>query len=153
MDSTRKRVLLVRQLNDDLIGLNPSTIIRWLDEQPNVYFFNIHDLVGGILGLGNSAEEQIECIGDDSDEDDWLEAMHVWHSGEDNQTDLDFKIEGSELVIVDDDTRDEVMRSTLPDWLLELDALIKFQTRIFQRPLTASELRDYLLSIWLPWLT
>lgn len=157
MDVTQRYELLRRSLGERLDSLNPDLLLRWLDElAEDCCFYGVPDVVGSFLELRDyQAYEHADWDTEDPQSrpglSEWDELVDYWQdSASGAGLDLRLKVEGDEVVIIDDDTKVEIIRSRLPDWLLGVEQLIRFLSQAYQRPLFASELRDFLVSLWLP---
>lgn len=140
MDDGDRYNLLRLSLNDRMDGLNPEYVLDLLGYLPQDYQLrDVEDLLAVALGLPG---------GDYDSDDNWAIASDIWQEVDPAHF-LSLEVDGDEAVIFGVTGR-EVFRAEIPDWLMRLDSLITFLTESYQRPLYTRELRDYLVSLWLP---
>lgn len=138
MDRTSEHNMLQIRLGAEAETLTPHYLLRWLDYVPDDYEFGcISDVVISFLGLSESITAAL----------DFDELGELRESvGEDSYASVD----DGELVIRVRETDEEICRVELPDWLLRLNALVEFLAEVYGHPLSALELRDFLVRLWHP---
>lgn len=144
MDTRDQHNLLQIRLSGDVDSLTPHYLIQWLDYLADDYeFASIDDVVLSFVGLSESVNNLLEIDG--------LSGLGAPIGGEDSgAAEWYAAVENGDLVIRESTTDDELCRAELPVFLMQLNALIEFMSDVYGHPLSALELRDFLLLLWHP---
>ena len=145
MDDFDRYTLIKMSLSSDMENLHPDFLLRWLDAVPeSAAFFDVHDIVRSVLELDDRDYGFDESL-------DFDEAGELWRDTEsENKVDLRLEIENDEIIIIDADTKVELFRAAIPEWLLGLIPLITWLSDAYGHPLSAWELKDFLIALWFP---
>ena len=139
MDKLSKLEILRTTLRNTLGELNAEYLLRWLDSLPqDFHFSSVEDLVIALIGFDSDPNAY-------SDDEGWMFLQEIWKSVYEPEV----CVEDAELVV--ESNHVEIIRITVPDWILELDGLISFlnSARGGRIP-TAAELKELLVSLWFP---
>ena len=139
MDKLSKLEILRTTLTRSLGELNADYLLRFLDSLPHDFHFrSVEDLVIALIGYDRDPNAY-------SDDEGWMFLQEIWRTIYEPEV----RVDCGELVV--ESNHVEIIRITVPDWILELDGLISFlnSARGGRIP-TAMELKELLVNLWFP---
>lgn len=142
MDTNRQAQVLAQSLESSVGELRPDYLLSWLSCLPDDWpIHGVEDIVRAIMGYAN-----ITHVGVDSENAELLDAADYWQKA--NEGEVGCRVDDGDVVLVDQDTDEEICRTPLPEWLLRIDGIIDFMLLGRDRQLCVGELRDVLDFMW-----